>query len=111
IYACVQGTGDDEARRVVVIDPATKKVETVATQVRPNDLVVSRHGFLYFTDTDSGQVLRVPLSARGMSRPPPVAGGMKRPNGIALSPDHRQLWVSEYEGAGVWSLLIEENGS
>jgi hypothetical protein len=38
-----------------------------------------------------------------MSRPPPVAGGIAKPNGITLSLDQRQLWVSEYGGTNVWN--------
>lgn len=110
-YACVQGTGTNDLKRIVTIDPATRQVETVATGVQPNDLAVGRAGFLYFTDTGAGQVVRVPLSARNLSRPPAVAGGINKPNGIAFSPDGRQLWVSEYGGTNVWNFLVAEDGS
>jgi enterochelin esterase family protein len=111
LYACVQGQGTNTVKRIAVIDPATQAVETLATDVNPNDLVVSQAGWLYFTDTDAGAVVRVPLSARGMSRPPPVAGGLVKPNGITLSPDERQLWVSEYGGTNVWNFLVAPDGS
>jgi enterochelin esterase family protein len=111
LFACVQGTGTNESKRIVAIDVSTKEVTTVATQVRPNDLVVSKAGYAYFTDTDAGQVIRVPLSAREMSRPPAVAGGINRPNGITLSPDERHLWVSEYGGTNVWNFIIDADGS
>lgn len=109
LYAATQG--DAKEKRIVAIDPATKQVETVATDVNPNDLVVSTAGFIYFTDTGAGTVVRVPISARGMSRPAPVAGGLNRPNGITLSPDQRQLWVSEYGGTNVWNYLVADDGS
>jgi enterochelin esterase family protein len=110
-YACVQGTGTNNAKRIVVIDPVSKEIETVATGVQPNDLAVSRAGFAYFTDTGAGQVIRVPLKARDMPRPPVAAGGINKPNGITLSPDQHQLWVSEYGGTNVWNFVVGEDGS
>ncbi len=111
LYACVQGEGTNNTKKVVVINPETRAIQTLATDVQPNDLVVARNGFLYFTDTGAGQVVRVPLSARGMSRPPPVAGGIDKPNGIALSADQQSLFVSEYGGIRVWRFLIAPDGS
>lgn len=109
LYAATQG--DAKEKRIIVVDPATKAIETVATDVQPNDLVVSRAGWIYFTDTGAGQVIAVPTSARDLSRPHPVAGGIKSPNGLTLSPDQRQLWVSEYGGTNVWNFLIAEDGT
>lgn len=111
LYACVQGIGTNTTKQVAVLDPATRTLETVATGLEPNDLVVTRTGYLFVTDTGAGQVLRIPLAARGMSRPPPVAGGLDKPNGIALSPDQTTLWVSEYGGTRVWRFLLAEDGS
>lgn len=110
-YACVQGTGTNNVKRIVRIDAKTKEIVTVATGVQPNDLAVSSAGFAFFTDTGAGQVIRVPLAARDMPRPPVVAGGINKPNGISLSPDQKQLWVSEYGGTNVWNYLIAEDGS
>lgn len=111
IYAVTQGQGTNQAKRIVMINPVSKEVETVATDVNPNDLIVSRSGWIYFTDTGAGQVIRVPLAARNMPRPPAVAGGINKPNGIGLSPDQRQLIVSEYGGTNAWTFLIAEDGS
>jgi enterochelin esterase family protein len=111
IYAATQGQGTNNAKKIVVIDPATKQIETVATEVNPNDLIVSKAGWIYFTDTGAGQVIGVPTSARNMSRPHPVAGGINKPNGIGLTPDQRQLIVSEYGGTNAWTFLIGDDGS
>ena len=111
LYAATQGQGTNNAKKIIVIDPATKAIETVATDVQPNDLVVSKDGFIYFTDTGAGTVVKVPTSARNMSRPPVAAGGINKPNGIALSPDQRMLVVSEYGGTNAWSFLIATDGS
>src|ERR1041384_385404 len=94
-----------------MIDPRTKQIETVAIEVNPNDLIVSRTGWIYFTDTGAGQVIGVPTTARNLSRPHPVAGGINKPNGIGLTPDQRQLIVSEYGGTNAWTFLVADDGS
>jgi enterochelin esterase family protein len=58
LYACVQGQGTNNVKRIAVIDPATKTIETVASDVQPNDLIVSKAGWIYFTDTGTGQVVK-----------------------------------------------------
>lgn len=109
LYAATQGT--DNEKKIVQIHPESKAVTTIATNVKPNDLVVSSRGMVYFTDTGAGTVVGVPTSARGLSGPSPVAGGITRPNGIGLSPDHKFLYVSEYGGVHVWAFMIADDGS
>ncbi len=110
LYAAVQRHGEDKAKKIVVIDPGSKAVSTLATRVNPNDLVVADNGYLYFTDTQAGTIVRAPLSAREMSRPPVIAGGIVKPNGIGLSADGRYLIVSEYGGSHVWRFTLAPNG-
>lgn len=111
LYGATQGKGTNNTKEIVVIDPTTKRIETIATGVQPNDLVVSKAGWIYFTDTAAGQVVSVPVSARNMSRPHPAAGGITKPNGIGLTPDQSQLVVSEYGGTNAWTFLIAGDGS
>jgi gluconolactonase len=111
LYAATQGSASDKRKKIITIDPATKAMEDIAVDVQPNDLAVSKTGFIYYTDTGAGEVVRVPVSARGMGGPPAVAGGIKAPNGISLSPDQRQLAVSEYGGSNVWVFLVAADGS
>lgn len=71
----------------------------------PNDLHVARSGSIYFTDPpygladgDSSPLKELPHN--GVYRWTPggeavlVDGGLTRPNGVALSPDERRLYVS-----------------
>jgi enterochelin esterase family protein len=111
LYAATQGQGTNTAKKIVAIDPAAKAVETLATDVNPNDLVVTSLGFLYFTDTGAGKLVRVPLTARGLSRPPPVSGGLRAPNGIGLAPDGRTVVVSEHQGTNLWHVTLAETGA
>ena len=108
-YAAIQGFGTNNIKKIVSIDPSTKKITDVATDVVPNDLAVSRKGILYFTDTGAGQVVMVPLGSN-ISRPRTAAGGITKPNGLSLSADQRLLAVSEYGGMHVWSYVIDEEG-
>lgn len=110
LYACVQGVGTNNVKRIVTIDPKSKEITTVASNVQPNDLIVSKAGWIYFTDTAAGTVVRVPTSARGMN-PSPVAGGINKPNGISLSADQHELVVSEYGGTNAWTFLIANDGT
>jgi enterochelin esterase family protein len=98
-------------KKIVAIDPQTKKVSVIATDVTPNDLVVSKAGWVYFTDTGAGTVVRVPITAHSMPRPQVAAGGIAKPNGIGMTPDGKFLVVSEYGGTNAWSYVVKEDGS
>ncbi|HXG46963.1 MAG TPA: SMP-30/gluconolactonase/LRE family protein [Methylomirabilota bacterium] len=103
LYACTQGP----RKQVVAIDVTTGQLTVLADDVQPNDLVVSRRGDVYFTETGKGQVTRV-----RSDRPPEAAAkGINKPNGISLSPDQGTLVVSEYGGPHVWAYRVERDGA
>ncbi len=102
LYACTQGP----KKQVVAIDVPSGKITVLADDVQPNDLVVSRSGFAYFTETGKGQVTIV--DAKGNIRV--GATGINAPNGISLSADQRTLVVSEYRGTNVWSYKVKDDG-
>ena len=108
LYAAAQ-SAEGAKPRIIAIDPATKAVSELANDVKPNDLVVTKAGWIYYTDTGAGQVLMFPISAKGLA-PRPAAGGIKGPNGISLSPDQKYLTVSEYGGTNVWHYYIGDDG-
>ena len=113
LYAATQGTvggPTDEKKKIIAIDPASKQITDIATDVQPNDLAVSKAGWIYFTVTGAGEVQMVPTS-KGGSRPRVVASGINKPNGITLSPDQGTLAVSEYGGTNVWVYRVEHDGS
>ncbi len=114
LYAATQGTVGgprDEVKKIIAIHPQTKEVTDIATGVQPNDLIVSKAGWIFFTDTGKGEVIRVPTSSRNMGPPQTAAKGINRPNGISLSADQRYLNVSEYGGTAVWTFVIGADGS
>ncbi len=103
LYACTQGP----KKQIVAFELPAGKMFVLADSVQPIDLVVSRKGFVYFTDTGKGQVIIV--DAQGTLRI--GATGIKAPNGITLSPDQGTLAVSEYSGTNVWAFRVESDGS
>jgi gluconolactonase len=83
----------------------------------PNDIVVSRHGHVYFTDPAFGeQQDHRELDFCGVYHIPPkgpmklVAKPEGRPNGIALSPDGRTLYVSNSDQRNVRAYDLDRNG-
>ena len=102
-YAC-QGA----KKRLIAITPATGAVEVIASDVQPNDLVVTANGHLYFTHTAKKEIGHVVLATKTLSA---AAGGIANPNGITLSPDQGTLAVSEHRGGSVWTFRINADGS
>jgi sugar lactone lactonase YvrE len=96
-------------KRVIAIDlKAGGTVEELATDVQPNDLVVSRKGHAYFTETSKKQVTLLDLKTKAVRA---VDTGITAPNGITLSPDQGTLAVSDYRGGNVWTFRVEADGS
>ena len=112
LYAATQGgvTGTNVPKKIIAIDPATKKTTDLGSRVNPNDLVVSKKGIIYYTDTGTGQVMALPTDANNIGRPRVVAGGINKPNGIGLTPNGKFLVVSEYGGTNVWSFMVGGDG-
>jgi gluconolactonase len=90
----------------------------------PNDAVFHSNGDLYFTDPPYGlpggwQDSRRELDFCGVYRLAPdgaltlLTGEMTRPNGIALSPDEKTLYVSQSDPkAALWKAFpLQEDGT
>ena len=95
---------DVGAKRIVRVHVQTKAVSVVADKddkgqpLRgPNDLCFDRAGDCYFTDPDGtwdtpvGCVYKVAAGTKLVTK---VAGGMRFPNGLALSVDEKTLYVA-----------------
>jgi gluconolactonase len=83
---------------------------------RPNDVVANRRGDIYFTDTVSITATKPPampsavyqLTSGGkLTR---IANDIARPNGVALSPDDRTLYVANTTGEWVLAFGLDRNG-
>ena len=110
LLVCEQGSRSQHAR-VSRLDRVSGERETVLDSWRglrfnsPNDVIAARDGSLWFTDPSYGHlqgfrpepmagdfVYRHDL-ATGETRV--VADGFDKPNGIALSPDERVLYITD----------------
>ncbi len=84
----------------------------------PNDLVLHSDGSVYFTDPPYGLKERKgELGFQGVYRIAPdgalslLVRDMARPNGIALSPDERRLYVDDSQGKLVRVFDVRRDGS
>ncbi len=98
LYAC-QGSKS----RVISINVASGAVQTVAEDVKPNDLAVTADGLILFTETGKSQVVRIDP---GTGEVTVVDTGITKPNGIALSNDGGTLAVSDYGGTHTWTFRV-----
>lgn len=102
IHAC-----QNKASRVVVFEK-DGSVKELMKDVKPNDLIVTRAGFVYFTETGTRRIHGITPEGKSF-----VAdeGNVLRPNGITLSADQSTLAVSEHGGRHVWSWQIQPDGN
>lgn len=103
-------------RRVARLAADGKHFETVVDRVdghrfsSPNDLCFDRAGNLFFTDPPYGLPSDTPQETafNGVyrlgtdGRLAVIARDMARPNGVALSPDERTLYVGSTDGGEPW---------
>ncbi|HLJ46825.1 MAG TPA: SMP-30/gluconolactonase/LRE family protein [Bryobacteraceae bacterium] len=117
-YSC-----ESHARRVTRTDKKGK-IEVLAERYEgkrlnsPNDIVVRKDGQVYFTDPAFGAANDsreldfygvFHISSRGVIEV--VAKPKGRPNGIALSPNGRTLYVSNSDERNIRAYDLERNGS
>ena len=120
---------DSGTRAITALDLATKAKTVLVDRYRgkrfnsPNDLHIARSGAIYFTDppyglADGDQSPLKELDQNGVYRWTPggeavlLDGTLTRPNGIALSPDERTLYVSvsDKDAAGVYAYALDAAG-
>ncbi|MDX3908407.1 MAG: SMP-30/gluconolactonase/LRE family protein [Sphingobium sp.] len=84
---------------------------------RPNDLAVSKGGNIYFSDPGAAPQAGVtpPKAALYWLDPKGkvtlIADDIRRPNGVALSPDEKTLYVANTAGEALIAFTIRANGS
>ena len=104
LYAC-QGRN----RRIVALKPGFAP-DIIVSGIRPNDLVVTVEGHIYFTETSTRRVYQI-NPKQGGSRLKIVAKDIAKPNGIVLSADGGTLLVSDHMDKEIWFFRIEKDGS
>ena len=81
----------------------------------PNDLVFDQHGGFYFTDLgkryarhrDHGGLYYAMPDGSSVNE---IAFPILSPNGCALSPDNKTIYVADTESARLWAFAIESPG-
>jgi gluconolactonase len=115
---------EQKGRRVSRMDPDGSNVETVVETWEgkrlnsPNDIVARSDGLIYFTDPPYGVQppdREIPFQAvfalDGLGVPRPVVHeGFEKPNGLALSPDEKTLYVCDTAKYHVRAFAVEESG-
>jgi gluconolactonase len=96
LYGCHRG------ERAVVRFNSAGKMETVIPDTMCNDLVMLHDGSGYFTDPERQEVRR--FTPDGESTV--VAKGINFPNGVIVSPDQTQLFVSDTRGRFTFAFMI-----
>jgi gluconolactonase len=89
----------------------------------PNDLAVRSDGTIYLTDPDHQRGarpaeitirglyrLRPPLTTSGANEALLLDGTLTQPNGVALSPDEKTLYVGS-SGSEIWKFAVAADGS
>ena len=90
----------------------SKEKETVvADSISGNDLVIANNGNIYVTSPDGatrpGKVYLIRPNGEKLV----VEDGLKFPNGVTVSPDQTQLYVTESATHWVWIYKIQKDGT
>jgi gluconolactonase len=100
---------DYTRHNVLVIDPATRHIRTLAHEPRmaqPNDLAIAPDGTIFASDPNwkagTGRVWRVDLDGQITI----AADGQGTSNGIEVSPDGKTLYVNESDQRNIWRFSI-----
>jgi gluconolactonase len=101
LYGCHRG------ERAIVRFSRSGDMETVIADTMCNDLVMLPDGTGYFTDPERQAVIR--FTSDGESTV--VAKGINFPNGVIVSLDQAQLFVSDTRGRFTFSFMIAPDGS
>ena len=99
---------DYGAKRITRIHPITRKIEVLTDSydgkpyLGPNDVCLDLAGNIYFTDPTGsskekpiGAVYRIAMHNHAVKRVTRLADGLAFPNGLAVSPDQKRLYVAE----------------
>ena len=97
-------------KQILAYDIAGKET-VIANDLQGNDLVMAINGNLYITAPDGrenpGKIYLIRPDGKKMV----VDEGIKYPNGIALTPDQTQLYITESTSHWVWIFTIQSDGS
>ncbi|MDB5120119.1 MAG: SMP-30/Gluconolaconase/LRE-like region-containing protein [Sphingobacteriales bacterium] len=87
------------------------KETVIANDIPGNDLVVAQNGNIYVTAPEGPEKPGKLYLVRPNGEKINVDVGLKYPNGLALTPDQTQLYVTESTSHWVWAYQIQPDGT
>ena len=104
-YVCAGAT-----KQIIAYD-ANEKETIIADSISGNDLVVANNGNIYVTSPDGIQKPSVIYLIRPGGEKIIVDKGLRFANGVTLSPDQTQLYVTESASHWIWIYQIQSDGT
>ncbi|TDH17932.1 gluconolactonase [Segetibacter sp. 3557_3] len=99
-----------ETRQILSYDNSGKE-RVAADNINGNDLVVANNGNMYVTVPDGAEKPGKIFLIRPNGQRVEVDAGLKYPNGITLTPDQSQLYVTESTSHWVWIYQVGLDGT
>lgn len=99
-----------ETKQILSYD-AKGKETVVADSISGNDLVVANNGNIYVTAPDGSEKPGKLYLVKPNGQKTVADAGLKFPNGIALTPDQTQLYVTESATHWVWIYQVQPDGT
>ena len=99
-----------ETKQILSYDAAGKE-SVVVDGIVANDLVVANNGNMYVTAPDGSERPGKLYLIKQGGKKTEVDAGLKYPNGVTLSPDQTQLYVTESATHWVWVYQVQPDGS
>ena len=90
---------------------ASEKESVIADSISGNDIVIASNGNKYVTVPDGTNARGKVYFIRPNGEKLVVDDGLRFPNGVALSPDQTQLYVTESATHWVWIYKIKNDGT
>ena len=99
------------ATKQIISYDAMEKESVLADSISGNDLVVANNGNIYVTVPDGSEHPGKLYLIRQTGEKLLVDQGLKYPNGLVLTPDQTQLYVTESASHWVWIFKINRDGT
>ncbi len=99
-----------ETKQILSYDAAGKET-VVGDSISGNDLVVAQNGNIYVTSPDGSEKPSRLFLIKPNREKTEVDAGLKYANGVTLSPDQTQLYVTESATHWVWVYQVQPDGT
>jgi len=99
-----------ETKQIISYD-ATGKEKIIGDSLSGNDLVVANNGNIYVTSPDGTEKPSKLYLIKPGKQKQEIDAGLKYANGVALTPDQSQLYVTESATNWVWIYQVQPDGT